>query len=263
MIPSPHRLALMAALLTAPLALARTPPPADAPTPGDSRPPLSEINKKFDALYRSASSKGRMTMTIVTPNYERSLTMQIFTRGMDDTLMRIEAPRKEKGTATLKKGNEMWNYVPKIKKLVRIPPSMMMGSWMGSDLTNDDVVRASSWEDDYTAQYIDEGAAADEWCVEYVPKPSAAVTWSRVVGCFEKGTFMPRRQIFYDEKKRKARTMSFSEVKEMDGRTFPSVMVLEPHLEEGHRTTIRYDDMDFDAALPPNTFSLNALKRGR
>ena len=133
---------------------------------------------------------------------------------------------------------------------------MMMGSWMGSDLTNDDVVRASSWEDDYTAAFTDEGAAADEWCIVYTPKPSAAVTWSKVVACVERATLLPRRQVFYDEKDRKARTMSFREVKEMGGRTIPSVMVVEPHLKGGHKTTIRYDAIDFDAELPANTFSL-------
>jgi outer membrane lipoprotein-sorting protein len=242
------------------------PPAAAAPTTAAERPSIAEISRKIDGLYRSAQSRGRMTMSIVTPDYERTLTMEVYTRGMDDTLMRIESPAKERGVATLKKGNEMWNYLPKIKKTVRVPPSMMMGSWMGSDLTNDDVVRASSWEEDYTARYIDEGStdegtAPDEWCIEYAPKPSAAVTWSRVVACVERATLLPRRQVFYDEKARQARTMRFAEIKEMDGRTFPSVMILEPHLKSGHRTTIRYDEIDFDADVPDNMFSLNALRR--
>lgn len=246
-----------AALLTAAPALAESPPPEAA------RPSIAEISRKIDTLYRADHSQGRMTMSIVTPDYERTLTMQTYTRGLEDTLMRIESPRKERGIATLKKGNEMWNFLPKIKKTVRVPPSMMMGSWMGSDLTNDDVVRDSSWESDYDATFTDEGAAPDEWCIAYTPKPSAAVTWSKVIGCVDRATLLPRRQVFYDEKDRKARTMSFREVKEMGGRTIPTVMIVEPHLKDGHKTTIRYDAIDFDAALPPNTFSLTALQRGR
>lgn len=233
------------------------------PKPVSERPTLSELNRTFDRLYRSESSIGRMTMSIVTPDYSRTLTMRVYTRGMDDTLMRIESPRKEKGTATLKRGDEMWNFVPKIKRTVRIPPSLMMRPWMGSDLTNDDVVRASSWEKDYDAVFTDEGAAADEWCVDYTPKPSAAVTWSRVKVCFARADLMPRRQLYYDEKGREARAMTFSEVAQMDGRTFPTVMTLEPRLQSGRRTTIRYDEMDFDAALPDDIFSLTALKRMR
>lgn len=273
---SPTTIAAALTLLAglAPSASAQAPTPAETPAAeapaaeapaaeAPARPTIEEVSRRLDSLYRSDQSKGRMTMSIVTPDYERTLTMETYTRGLDDTLMRIESPRKERGIATLKKGNEMWNYLPKIKKTVRVPPSMMMGSWMGSDLTNDDVVRASSWEDDYTAKYVDAEAGPAEWCIEYTPKPSAAVTWSRVLGCFDRQSLLPTRQVFFDEKGRKARTMTFSEVKEMDGRTFPTVMVLEPHLKDGHRTTIRYDEIDFDAELPPNIFSLTALQRSR
>ncbi|MEZ4436636.1 MAG: outer membrane lipoprotein-sorting protein [bacterium] len=264
-----HAIALAACLLCASAHAQDPTPPAAPEAPAApaapaaaERPSIAEVSRKIDNLYRSDRSRGRMTMSIVTPDYERTLTMEIATRGMDDTLMRIESPQKERGVATLKKGNEMWNYLPKIKKTVRVPPSMMMGSWMGSDLTNDDVVRASSWEEDYTAHYTDDGAAPDEWCIEYAPKPSAAVTWSRVVACVERATLLPRRQVFYDEKARPARIMRFTDIKEMDGRTFPTVMTVEPQLKSGHRTTIRYDEIDFDADVPDNTFSLNTLRRG-
>ena len=243
-------------------ALAQTPPPADAPAASDARPPLSEINKKFDALYRSDASKGRMTMTIVTPNYERTLTMQVFTRGMDDTLMRIEEPRKEKGTATLKKGNEMWNYVPKIKKLVRIPPSMMMGSWMGSDLTNDDLVRESSWEDDYTVARAPT-APDGQVCLDYTPKPDAAVTWSKVTTCFDRASRLPVTQSFVDEKGREARRMRFEDVKTIGGRTLPTRLIIEPQLEKGRRTEFTYDALAFGVKHPPNMFSITRLRRGR
>ena len=96
-----------------------------------------------------------------------------------------------------------------------------------------------------------------------MPKPTAPVTWSKVIGCFEKATLMPRRQVFFDEKDRKARTMRFEDVKTMDGRMFPATMILEPHLKKGHRTTIRYDEIDFDVELPANIFSLTALRRSR
>ncbi|MCB1694539.1 MAG: outer membrane lipoprotein-sorting protein, partial [Pseudomonadales bacterium] len=189
---------------------------------------------KLDELFRSKASKGRMTMTVVTPDFERTLGMNMVTRGMEDTLIRITSPRKEAGISTLKKGTEMWNYLPKVKKTVRVPPSMMMGAWMGSDFTNDDLVRASSWENDYDMAFVDGVGAGDEVCLRYTPKPSAAVTWDHIDTCFDGGTSLPHRQDFYDEKGRKARTLHFSEVKEMGGRTIPSVMTLEPLLKQGH-----------------------------
>ena len=111
--------------------------------------------KEIDELYRSATSISTMKMEIVTPNWQRTLEMQSWTVGMEDTFIRILSPRKDRGVATLKKGNEMWNYFPKINKVIKVPPSMMMGSWMGSDFTNDDLVKEASLVDDYHVEKTD------------------------------------------------------------------------------------------------------------
>lgn len=226
----------------------------DAPTP-------AELSKSLDTMLRASTSKGRVTMAIVNPDFQRSLTMEMTTRGMDDTLVRIVEPRKEKGTSTLKKGNEMWNYLPKVKREIKVPPSMMMGNWMGSDFTNDDLVKGSSWEKDYAFE-LDAGAAqAGETCLKYVPKPTAAVTWSKIVACFDTASRLAKRLEYYDEKDRKARTMSYSDVKDMGGRTIPTKITLTPHLKEGHSTSITYESIEFDVELPDDTFSMSSLRR--
>ena len=123
--------------------------PAQEPTPD-----VETIIKRIDQLYRSETSEAEMEMHIVTPHWERTLAMHVWTEGMDKTFIRITAPKKEQGVATLRIGNEMWNYLPKTNKVMKIPPSMMMGSWMGSDFTNDDLVRESSMLEDYTYQFV-------------------------------------------------------------------------------------------------------------
>ena len=117
-------------------------------------PMLKLSSKGLNQLYRSESSHADMEMHIVTPHWERTLAMTVWTQGMNKTFIRITAPKKEKGVATLRIKNEMWNYLPKTNKVMKIPPSMMMGSWMGSDFTNDDLVKESSMLDDYTSQLI-------------------------------------------------------------------------------------------------------------
>jgi outer membrane lipoprotein-sorting protein len=221
---------------------------------------VAALSKELDELYRSKSSEGTMTMSIKTPDFERELTMKVYSRGMDDTLIRIMSPRKEAGTSTLKRGNEMWNYLPKIKKTIRIPPSMMMGSWMGSDFTNDDLVRESTWEDDYTVT-LAKAPPAGQICLEYVPKPDAPVTWSKVVACVDEASHLPDTMDFYDEKDRKARTIAYADVRELGGRTVPTRMTLTPHTKEGHRTVVTYDEMEFDHELPENLFTITNLRR--
>ncbi|MBU0554087.1 outer membrane lipoprotein-sorting protein [Myxococcota bacterium] len=216
----------------------------------------------MDRLYRSESSQGMMIMEIKTPDFERTLKIEVWSKGMDYTLARIHSPRKEKGVSTLKRKNEMWNYLPKIKKTIRIPASMMMGSWMGSDFTNDDLMRESSWEKDYTSSESKEPPQG-QICVDFVPKPSAAVNWSKVVTCFDAKTDLPLSQDFYDEKQRKARQMIFEDVKTLDGREMPTKMILKPLLKEGNVTIVRYEEMKFDLDLDEGLFSLTRLQRGR
>lgn len=223
-----------------------------------------ELSRKLDELYRSSTSRGEMTMIVTTPHYTRTLKMKAWTRGMDDTLIRIVSPRKEKGTATLKKGNEMWNYLPKIRKTIRIPPSMMMGSWMGSDFTNDDLVRETSWEKDYFVSFAKSPPPGLTGLV-YRPKPEAPVTWSRVVGYFNTKSQLPTKMEYYDEKGRLVRVMTFDDIREIGGRTIPARMTLTPLSKDkkGHSTVMIYHKMEFDIPLRDNLFSLTALRKDR
>ena len=223
----------------------------------------AELSKRMDLLYRAETSKAKMMMKVVTPNYSRTLKMTVVSRGLDDTLIRIRSPRKERGISTLKKGNEMWNYLPKIRKTIRIPPSMMMGSWMGSDFTNDDLVKQSSWEKDYDVTWAKDIKRQGELCVRSVPKAGAVVNWSQVIRCFDAALTLPTEMIFYDEKKRKVRTITYSDTKELGGRKVPTKMTLRPLLKDGHETVIVYDDLAFDVELPDNTFTVTNLRRGR
>lgn len=222
---------------------------------------IKALSQKLDSLYRAKSSEGVMSMTVITPNYKRQLTMSIKTLGMDYTLIRIKTPRREKGIATLKRRNEMWNYMPKIKRTIRLPASMMMGSWMGSDLTNDDLVRNSSWEKDYTAKVTSRNTS--QICITFVPKPKAAVTWSKIESCFDAKTSLPKSQSFFDEKGKKVRLMTFDQVKTLGGRTIPTRMTLIPLTDKkkGHKTVMQFNQMKYDVNLKASDFTLTKLRR--
>ena len=242
------------AVAVAPFLLAQT-APAD-------RPPLEELSRKLDQLYWADSSRGKVKMFVETPHYERELSMTMLTQGRELALVRITEPRKEAGIATLKRKNEMWNYLPKIGKTIRVPPSMMAGSWMGSDFTNDDLVREASWENDYDAKYLDE-APEGQVCVEFQAKKDAAVPWERMAACFDPTTLLPVTLDFFDEKGRNARTVTYSDIKDLGGMKLPARLTLVPHRKEGHRTVIVYEELEFSVKHPKNTFSLATLKRGR
>ena len=230
----------------------------------ESTPDVETIIKKIDQLYRSETSHAEMEMNIVTPHWERTLAMTVWSKGMDKTFIRITAPKKEQGVATLRIGNEMWNYLPKTNKVMKIPPSMMMGSWMGSDFTNDDLVRESSMLDDYTYQFVTpEDASPDHLYVQLVPKEDSAIVWGKIVAAVQASDYLPVWQRFYDEKGNLMRVMNFKEIKTFGDKIAPSVMEMIPQNKEGHKTVVRWMNATFDSGIDDKIFTRRNLQRRR
>jgi outer membrane lipoprotein-sorting protein len=224
-------------------------------------PDADELLRGMDELYESGGTKARVEVTVTSPDRTRSMRMRFWGEGEDRALIVIDAPPRDAGTATLKVDNNLWNYLPKISRTIRVPPSLMMGSWMGTDLTNDDLVRESSYEEDYDSTLTGRSEDPAGWAVRLEAKPDAVGLWNRVDMVFDYETHLPLVARFYDRKDRLSRTMRFSEVRSMDGRMIPTVMSIVPEREEGHSTELRYIDVDFDVEFPDDMFSLSRLER--
>lgn len=251
-----------ACLLVTALVLACVTPLPDDVRAGSSDDTVQKIIKEIDELYRSKSSYSEIEMHVVTPHWERTMAMNAWSAGMDKTFVRITTPQKDKGMATLRIDNEMWNYLPKINKIIKIPPSMMMGSWMGSDLTNDDLVREYSLYEDYT---YEEASVADPDTnliyINCIPHEGLAVVWKNVVIAVRRSNHLPVWERYYDEKDQLIRVMTFSDVKTFGSRTIPAVMEIVPQNKEGHKTRLTYLNIEFDIDVDEDVFSLRNLRR--
>ena len=239
---------------------------AYAPAPALAQSDPLEIIDRVDRLMRGDSSHGVMTMEVVTENWERSMTMEVWSLGTDYSLVRVQSPAREAGTATLKAEDDIWNYLPKVDRSIKIPASMMGGAWMGSHFTNDDLVKESRLVDDYDVEIAFEGDDPDGvavWEFELTPKPEAPVVWGRIEYRVRQGDYMPLATRFYDEDGELARTMEHGEFTEMGGRLVPAVMDMYPADKPGERTTMRYEELEFDVDLEASFFSLRNLQRGR
>lgn len=250
---------LFRALFAASLALALASAAAAQPAP----PALDEITRRLDDLYRSTGSIARVEMTAVTPRQTRALRMRIWTRGENRALIVIESPSREAGTATLRRDRNLWNYLPRISRTIRVPPSMMLSSWMGSDLTNDDLTQSSSYREDFTGRVVGRSERPRGWLVRYDAREGVVGLWRRIDFVVSDDGSLPIESRFYDRRMRLARTLRYEDVREMDGRRIPTRMVIVPHDREGHRTELRYLSMDFDANVSESTFSLTELERRR
>ncbi len=223
---------------------------------------VETIVKKIDELYRSQTSVARLEMTIITPHWERTLALTAWTKGTDKTFIRIDAPKKEKGVSTLRIGNEMWNYLPKTNKVLKVPPSMMMGSWMGSDFTNDDLVKESSMRDDYLYALIaPPDAQPDHLYIQFTPKEDSPIVWGKIIAAVCARDLIPVWQHFYDEKGNLMRILNFEGIKSFNGKTIPAVMEMMPQNKDGHKTVVRYLKAEFDVPIDDGVFTRRNLQR--
>ncbi len=231
--------------------------PAAARAPGELTP--REILDRFDDLYRGDSSHAVMAMTVVTGHWTRELRLEAWSQGREKSLFRILSPRKEKGTATLKSGRQMWNYLPKVDRVIKVPSSMMAGSWMGSHFTNDDLVKDSRMADDYDFEF-GEAAGDGEIAIVCRPKPEAPVVWGKVVVRVRGADGMPVAVEYFDEDMEPARTMSFGDYREVGERRIPLSMRIVPADEPEEHTEVRYEQIEFDRPLAEDLFSLRSLR---
>jgi outer membrane lipoprotein-sorting protein len=223
----------------------------------------TEIIQKMDEKMRGESLKAEVRMTIVRPDWQRTISMKSWSRGTDYSLILITAPARDDGTAFLKRGNEIWNWVPNVGRTIKMPPSMMMQSWMGSDFTNDDLVRESSAVTDYEHELVGEEIIEGYECykIEMTPKPDAPVVWERVDVWVSKEEYLQLRSEFYDEFGDLINVMKGMNVKEFDGRMIPSRMEMIPMDKEGHKTVMEYQSMEFNEGIPESFFSVQNMRR--
>jgi outer membrane lipoprotein-sorting protein len=224
-----------------------------------------EIVRKADEKFRGNSSEGTTTMTIVRPTWTRTVTMKSWTLGSDYSLILITAPAKEKGQVFLKRKNEMWNWVPSIERMIKIPPSMMMQSWMGSDFTNDDLVRESSLIKDYTHQLLASETFSGYGCyrIELLPKEDAAVVWGKIVMWVSEKDYFWLKAEYFDEDGTLLNTEILSDIKKMDDRLMPTHLEMIPAEKKGNKTVMNFDAIRFNVHLNEDFFSQQNMKRIR
>jgi outer membrane lipoprotein-sorting protein len=224
-----------------------------------------EIVRHVDELLRGESSRGRVSMEVVTARWTRTMEMEMWSLGQDYSLVRLLAPARDAGTATLKAGRDIWNYLPRVDRTIKVPGAGMGGSWMGSHFTYDDLVRESSLVDDFDVAVGFEGTRDGQeiWEFTLTPRPEAPVVWSRMELEVRQRDRMPLNARYFDDRGNLARTMVFSQFQTMDGRLVPTELTMRPEDRPGERTTLRYANLEFDVGLDAGFFSLQRLRNGR
>lgn len=220
-----------------------------------------EIVTKMEDNLRGVNTYNKITMHIQTTRNTRTMEIEAWSKGSDLSFIRINYPIKDRGITFLKRDNQMWQYVPKIEKTIKIPASMMMQSWMGSGFSNDDMVRESSMSKDYYKEILSQNDTS--YTLELRPKEEAAVVWGKITMEVDRKTLVPNFVDYYDEDAQLTRTLYYKDIKPIDGRYVPHTWVMQPKGEESHKavTTVIIDAIDFNPKIEDARFTQNALKR--
>lgn len=227
----------------------------------EALPSVEEVNAHLDKLYRSESAESKMTMTIKRDERERELSVQGFSQGEERGLFVITSPAREAGTATLRTSEGLWNYAPRADRLMRVPSGMLSEDWMGSHLTNDDLVRETSFEEDFEVE-LSWGERDGERVLQatMVPREGAPVTYSKIEYALDAEAWTPIEAVYFDGEEA-VRTITFSDVKEVDGRPIPHQVEVRPADAPGEFTRMVYEELKFDVPIDDSIFSQQGMRR--
>lgn len=226
----------------------------------------TDIVRKADEKFNGEkSSMTVMSMTIVRPAWQRTVEFKNWNLGRDYSLTLITAPAKDAGQSFLKRATEMWNWNPSINRLIKLPPSMMSQGWMGSDYTNDDILKESSVVNDYTHEINGMEVIDGRECfrINMVAREDAAVVWGHQIRWIDKNEFLMLKTELYDEDGILVRTETGSDIKTMDGRNIQTKIELIPADEPGNKTIVTITEIKFNIPLQEGFFSQQNMKNIR
>lgn len=221
------------------------------------------IVQKANDLAMGKTSSGEMTMTIERPSWTRAVSMKSWSKGTDYYLILITEPARDKGQVFLKRLTDMWNFMPSINRMIKIPPSMMSQSWMGSDFTNNDLVKMNSLVEDYTHKILGQENIGGYDCykIELIPKEEAAVVWGKIVMWIARNEYYEMKAEFYDEDMKLVNTQTASEIRQFGDRKLPARMEMVPADKPGNKTILQMENMQFNIDLPDSFFSQQNMQK--
>lgn len=228
-----------------------------------AQPPAKEIVRKAEEKVRGTTATASLTVRIVRPSWQREMEMRSWSKGNQYAIIYVDGPARDKGTVFLKRKKEVWNWLPTIERTVKLPPSMMSQSWMGTDFTNDDLVKEFSIVEDYNQTLVGEEKIGDRFCyvINMTPLPQAAVVWGGIKLWIDKQEFMQLKGEFYDETGTLVNRMNASEIKVLGGKLLPSVIEMIPVDKPGNKTVMIYKQIAFDMPIDDSFFSTDNMKK--
>lgn len=222
-----------------------------------------DIVKKADDRAKGETSIAQITIQTIRPTWSREMTVKSWTKGNDYAMVLVTAPVKEKGVVYLKRKKEVWNWIPAVERNIKLPPSMMSQSWMGTDFTNDDLVKEASIVEDYQHLVTGDTVISGRTCykIQMLPKPGAAVVWGKILMSVDKKDYLILHVEYYDEDKKLINTLLAGDIKMLGGKLLPARMEMIPAEKKGNKTVLIYTSLEFDTPIADIFFTTQNMPK--
>jgi hypothetical protein len=226
-------------------------------------PTATQVIKKAQDKFSGSQTTAEISISIQRPKWTRTMELKSWSKGTKYSMTLIKAPARDKGTVFLKKDKEVWNWLPTVERTIKMPPSMMSQSWMGTDLTNDDLVKESSMEDDFKHSMLGKDTIDGRVCykIKSMATEDAAVVWGKIISWIDVKDYIQMKTEFYDEDEELVNTFSGLNVKMMGGKMVASKLEIIPANKKSQKTTFEYKSLDFTTPIGDNFFTVQNMKK--
>jgi outer membrane lipoprotein-sorting protein len=224
-----------------------------------------DIVRRADEHSRGNTAVSTITIRTIRPTWSKEMSLKVWTRGRSDALILVQSPARDKGIAYLRKSKEVWNWIPTIERNIKLPPSMMSQSWMGTDFTNDDLVKEASIVEDYTHTLVGQEPIDGRSChkIRMVPRPEAAVVWGQVILWIDRQDMLILHAEYYDEDGGLVNTLHATDIRMLGGRVLPARLEMRPADKKGEMTIMLYHSVIFDQPLPDRFFTTQYMSKAQ
>lgn len=207
---------------------------------------------------RGESQAATLNMQVIRPDEEEGYTMRIYSEGEARGLTRVIAPPRDAGQAFLNDGDNVFIYNPRLRRVLRLPPSGQSDSFLGSDISYNDLA-GDDLQEDYSASILEETDGSIT--LELTPNPNAPTPYGKIHLSAEKPSYAPTKITYFDQRDTAVKENILSDYAEIDGLYIPQKFEVKDLLEEGNMTVVTWQDAEFGVEIPKSCFSQNALER--
>lgn len=220
-----------------------------------------EILDKVDANMIADTQIISSEMIVYGKRKSRTIKSKGYSRGSDKHFTEYLSPEREKGTKMLKLEDRLWIYSPATDRIIQLSGHLLRQSVMGSDLSYEDMMEERKLTTLYNASVLgnEELDNRQTYKMELLAKVEDVSYYKRILW-IDTARFVPLKEELYAKSGKLLKKTSLSEVKQIQGRWYPTKINYKDMLKDGQGTDFIVNEIIFNSKIADRLFLKSTLK---